>query len=67
MDLYIGGFNMMMNKEDSTTSKYCSASQYTRETSNKTQFNDGAGLFWPADAFSRANKKTANQDTSKVR
>lgn len=58
---------MIVNREDSAANKYYGASQYASEASNKTQFNDGAGLFWPADAFARTNRKSNVQDTNKAR
>lgn len=57
----------MVSREESTTTKYYGASQYNRERNTHTQFNDGAGLFWPADAFSHTNNKTNAQDTTRNR
>ena len=51
----------MISKDESTTTKYYGASQYNKERNNHSQFNDGAGLFWPADAFSHTNKKTVGR------
>ena len=61
-----GGF-YMISKDESTTTKYYGASQYNKERTNHSQFNDGAGLFWPADAFSHTNKKTSGQDAARNR
>ncbi len=57
----------MISKDESTTTKYYGASQYNKERTNHSQFNDGAGLFWPADAFSHTNKKTSGQDAARNR